>query len=121
MRKKFPNAIALLAAAAIAVLGIAEASPLHVLVFGDSQGDTGPTAQTLADTLSAHNVSANVVNKAVGGTLACQCVRERLLGGTSVALRIVLREERTALLTTSRLLVHSRSHRWVGKRPRRPR
>ena len=54
----------------IGLLG-ARAAGLRVLVFGDSQGDTGPTAQTLADTLAEHNVSAKVVNKAVGGTLAC--------------------------------------------------
>ena len=52
------------------VLG-ASATELRVLVFGDSQGDTGPTAMALSDTLAAHNVSAKVVNKAVGGTLAC--------------------------------------------------
>ena len=46
-------------------------SALNVLVFGDSQGDTGPTAQVLEDEFSAHGVSATVVNAAVGGTLAC--------------------------------------------------
>ena len=57
---------------ALMVLGRGEAADdVRVLVFGDSQGDTGPTAQTLADALAVHNVSAKVVNKAVGGTLAC--------------------------------------------------
>ena len=37
-------------------LGV-RAAQLRVLVFGDSQGDTGPAAQTLADTLAEHNVS----------------------------------------------------------------
>ena len=44
---------------------------LNVLVFGDSQGDTGPTYQALQDAFDLHSVSANVVNAAVGGTLAC--------------------------------------------------
>lgn len=44
---------------------------LKVLVFGDSQGDTGPTYKALQDVLDRHNVSATVRNKSVGGTLAC--------------------------------------------------
>ena len=40
-------------------------------VFGDSQGDTGPTYKVIQDQFSKHDVSANVVNVAVGGTLAC--------------------------------------------------
>jgi hypothetical protein len=55
----------------LASVSLGAAADLRVLVFGDSQGDTGPTAQTLADTLAFHNVSADVQNKAVGGTLAC--------------------------------------------------
>jgi lysophospholipase L1-like esterase len=43
----------------------------NVLVFGDSQGDVGPTYRVLQDQFVAHNVSANVVNAAVGGTLSC--------------------------------------------------
>ena len=65
---KTTTAALILAALAANVAG---AQQLRVLVFGDSQGDTGPTAQTLTDALNAHNVSNNVVNKAVGGTLAC--------------------------------------------------
>jgi hypothetical protein len=54
-----------------ALIGLTAAAPLNVLVFGDSQGDTGPTWRALADSFASHNVSAHVVNKAVGGTLAC--------------------------------------------------
>lgn len=46
-------------------------SPLRFLVFGDSQGDTGPTWRALDDSLKANKISATVINKSVGGTLAC--------------------------------------------------
>ena len=42
-----------------------------VLVFGDSQGDTGPTYQVVQDQLQDHNVSHKVISVAVGGTLSC--------------------------------------------------
>ena len=45
--------------------------PLNILVFGDSQGDVGPTYKVLQDVLNLNNVANNVVNKAVGGTTAC--------------------------------------------------
>ena len=45
--------------------------PLNVLTFGDSQATQGPTWRTLQDVLETHNVTANVVNKARGGTRAC--------------------------------------------------
>ena len=44
---------------------------LNVLTFGDSQATQGPTWRTLQDEFDAHNISANVTNKAVGGTQAC--------------------------------------------------
>ena len=47
------------------------AGPLKVLVFGDSQGDTGPTYRALQDVLDGHKVAATVINKSVGGTRAC--------------------------------------------------
>lgn len=47
------------------------ADPLRVLVFGDSQGDIGPTWQELQDVLDSNGANATVVNKAVGGTTAC--------------------------------------------------
>jgi len=47
------------------------ANPLKVLVFGDSQGDTGPTYHALQDVFDKHNTNAKVINKSVGGTLAC--------------------------------------------------
>eukprot|EP00947_MAST-08B_sp_MAST-8B-sp1_P005577 g5577.t1 len=48
------------------------AAAVDVLVFGDSQGDTGPTYKVVQDQLSLHNVSdARVVNAAIGGTLSC--------------------------------------------------
>jgi hypothetical protein len=55
------------------VLVAAAAPPvtLRVLVFGDSQGTQGPTWKTLQDAFDSHNISAKVVNKAVGGTRAC--------------------------------------------------
>jgi hypothetical protein len=40
-------------------------------VFGDSQGDTGPTYHALQDALDKHKIKATVINKSVGGTLAC--------------------------------------------------
>ena len=42
--------------------------PLKVLVFGDSQGDVGPTYQVLEDVLGSQ---ATVINKSEGGTRAC--------------------------------------------------
>jgi len=51
--------------------GVTNTGQLKVLVFGDSQGDTGPTYQALQDVLDRHNTSAKVINKSVGGTLAC--------------------------------------------------
>merc|ERR1712086_567602 len=47
-------------------------TPLKILVFGDSQGDTGPTWHALQDALDTQKVSAKVINKSVGGTKACQ-------------------------------------------------
>jgi hypothetical protein len=47
------------------------ASAVGVLVFGDSQGDTGPTYKVVEDQLAAHGVKHNVKNAAVGGTLSC--------------------------------------------------
>lgn len=57
--------------ATVAAVPLRPAGPLKVLVFGDSQGTQGPTWHTLQDTLDSHNVSASVVNKAIGGTRAC--------------------------------------------------
>jgi len=47
------------------------AKALKVLVFGDSQGDVGPTYRVLQDQLDSHGVGGTVVNKAIGGTKAC--------------------------------------------------
>ena len=55
----------------LAGLACLSEAPLKVLVFGDSQGDTGPTWKALADSLKANKVDAKVINKSVGGTLAC--------------------------------------------------
>ena len=45
---------------------------LKVLVFGDSQGDVGPTYKVIQDQLNQHNISNfTVANAAVGGTLSC--------------------------------------------------
>ena len=44
---------------------------LNVLVFGDSQGDTGPTWKALRDVLYKQKVKATVINKSIGGTKAC--------------------------------------------------
>lgn len=51
--------------------GAHERQPLNVLVFGDSQGDVGPTFKVLRDVLTFNGVPNTVVNRAVGGTSAC--------------------------------------------------
>ena len=47
------------------------AGSVNVLVFGDSQGDTGPTFQVVTDQLKKHDRDGTVKNAAVGGTLSC--------------------------------------------------
>ena len=49
---------------------------LKVLVFGDSQGDTGPTYHAMQDVLDRHKTKATVINKSVGGTKACQWAKD---------------------------------------------
>lgn len=56
---------------ALNVIAAAHSKALNVLVFGDSQGDVGPTYQELNKVFAAHGVNATVENAAVGGTLAC--------------------------------------------------
>jgi hypothetical protein len=53
----------------LCLVGYSEA--VNVLVFGDSQGDTGPTWKALQDVLDKHKSNATVINKSVGGTRAC--------------------------------------------------
>ena len=55
------------AAAAAVLAGVASAfgppsNEATVLVFGDSQGDVGPTYQVVADVLQEHGVAHKVVN-----------------------------------------------------------
>ena len=45
--------------------------PLKILVFGDSQGDVGPTYKVLEDQLKQHDRAGTVINAAIGGTLSC--------------------------------------------------
>lgn len=47
------------------------ADPVKILVFGDSQGDVGPTYQVVEDQLKKHGRAGTVVNAAIGGTLSC--------------------------------------------------
>lgn len=59
-----------LTVAAVCV-GVIEAAPKTVFVFGDSWGDTGPTYHMVQDTLDQHGFDATVKSAAVGGTAAC--------------------------------------------------
>jgi hypothetical protein len=61
----------LLAASAASASPATDPPQLKVLVFGDSQGALGPSWRTLQHTLNKNGVNANVVSKAVSGTLAC--------------------------------------------------
>jgi hypothetical protein len=56
---------------AVACFDVAQ-SGSSVLVIGDSWGDTGPTYQVIGDAFKANGVVANVSNRAIGGTTACQ-------------------------------------------------
>ena len=47
------------------------AEPLKILVFGDSQGDVGPTYKVVEDQLKQHGKAGTVINAAIGGTLSC--------------------------------------------------
>jgi len=43
-----------------------------VLTVGDSWGDTGPTYKIIKDAFDKNGVAVNSINRAVGGTTACQ-------------------------------------------------
>ena len=47
------------------------AKPVRILVFGDSQGDVGPTYKVVEDQLKKYGRAGTVVNAAIGGTLSC--------------------------------------------------
>jgi hypothetical protein len=55
----------------LAALPTTISAVVGVLVFGDSQGDTGPTYKVIQDELALHGVAHNVQNAAIGGTLSC--------------------------------------------------